>query len=159
MRKYLLVTAAFVATLAVSVVSGAGTAGASTTRASITTSAADPEFCVGEICATNYRHYPTTIPYTDVNTGYTLEVVPDQNGNLWIAQTFANAGKYWEDNDKTKIDTNSITLRVPADLSGNWAWTCITFPATGSPYGVSLVSPKANGKWEVAAANCDNGTA
>jgi len=144
MRKYLLATAALVAALAVSAVSGAGTAGASTGTGT--------RLCAGTTCVyqSDFRNYPLTIPYTDGTVKYVLKVTIAQElcvpGKCyWTSAYFAPNGLYGTPGDVTTPVT-SITLPVTYNPSGYF--TCLYFSYPKPPYNVFLLSsPASPGTW------------
>jgi hypothetical protein len=130
MRKYLLITAAFVAALAVSAVSGAGPAGASTGTGT--------QLCAGQTCVyqSDYQVYPRTIPYTDGTVKYVLKVTTAQElcapGKCyWTSAYFAPNGTC----EASASTTGCVAAgnRTPVDVSGSVA--SISLPATYNPSG------------------------
>jgi hypothetical protein len=130
MRKCLLITAAFVAALAVSAVSGAGTASASTGTGA--------QLCTGTTCVyqSDYQNYPLTIPYTDGTVKYVLKVT--------IAQELCASGKcYWTsayfapngtcEASASKTGCVAAGKGTPVDAAGSV--TSISLPTTYNPSG------------------------
>lgn len=171
MKKYLLITAAFVATLAASTVFGAGAAGASTGTGA--------QFCAGPTCVyqSDYQNYPRTIPYTDGTVKYVLKVTTAQelcaSGKCyWTAAYFApngtceastsTAGCVAPGNGTPADVTGSVTsISFPATYNPSGYFTCLDFTYTvkGLAYGIFLLSsPASPGTWvQNNIANCAPG--
>lgn len=155
MRKYLLITAAFVAALAASAVFGAGTAGASTGTGT--------QLCAGQTCVyqSDYQNYPRTIPYTDGTVKYVLQVTISgypPNTYYWSGAYFAPNGLYGTPGDVTAPVT-SISLPVTYNPSGYFTCLDFTYTVKGTDYGIFLLSsPASPGTWvQNNIANCAPG--
>ena len=172
MRKNLLITAAFVAALAVSAVSGAGAAAASTGTGT--------QLCAGQTCEyqSNYQLYPRTIPYTDGTVKYVLQVTPAKElcapGRVcyWTGPYFAPNGACTVSTSATgcvapgtgtPVDvTGSVTsISLPVTYNPSGYFTCLDFTYTvnGAAYGIFLISsPASPGTWvQNNIANCAPG--
>ena len=144
MRKCLLIMAAFVAVLAVSAVSGAGTAGASTTTA----------FCVGGYNTCLIYPYPAnmTIPINpDPSTTNTLNVT-----GSWTSATSAAAGTYTEAGNAEPV--SDITLGAPEaeppGASYQYQYTCLSFEINATSATVYATEALNSTGWFVTASNC-----
>jgi len=114
MRKCLLITAAFLAVLAVSAVSGAGTADASTSNI----------FCVAgyNTCLTYPYPANTTIPiYPDPYTTNRLKVT-----GSWTSATSAAAGTYTETGNAEPVSDITLGTLKPAG-NNQYQYTCLSF--------------------------------
>src|SRR5215469_10125809 len=100
MKKYLLIMPAFVAALAVSAISGAGAAGASTGTGA--------QLCAGQICVyqSNYQNYPLNIPYTDGTVKYVLRVTTAQE--LCAPGRCYWTGAYFAPNGTCEASTSTV---------------------------------------------------
>jgi hypothetical protein len=160
MRKNLLITAAFVAALAVSAVSGADNASASTGTGT--------QLCAGKTCVyqSDYQNYPLTIPFNDGTVKYVLKVTTAQElcapGKCyWTGAYFAPNGTCKASisttgcvapSKGTPVDvTGSVTsISLPVTYNPSGYFTCLDFTYTvkGAAYGIFLLSsPASPGKW------------
>jgi len=171
MKTYLPIMAAFVAGLAVSAVSGAGAAGASTGTGA--------QLCAGHTCVyqSNYQNYPLTIPYTDGNVKYVLRVTTAQE--LCAAGKCYWTGAYFAPNGTCEASTSTVgcvapgkgtpadatrsvtSISLPATYNPSGYFTCLDFTYTvkGLAYGIFLLSsPASPGTWvQNNIANCAPG--
>lgn len=147
MRKHILITAAFVAALAVSTVSGAGAASASTGTGT--------QLCAGRTCVyqSDFRNYPLTIPYTDGTVKYVLQVTFAQelcvpSKCYWTSAYFAPNGLFGTPGDVTAPVTS---ISLPETYNPSGYFTCLDFsyfPGNGKGYGIFLLSsPASPGTW------------
>jgi hypothetical protein len=170
--KSRLITAAFVAALAVSAVCGAGAAGASTGTGA--------QLCADQTCVyqPNYQNYPLTIPYTDGTAKYVLQVTTAQKHctpgkSYWTGAYFApngtreastsTAGCVARGKGTPAGATGSVTrISLPATYNPSGYFTCLDFTYTvkGLAYGIFLLSsPASPGTWvQNNIANCAPGS-
>ena len=172
MQKYLLITAAFVAALAVSAVFGAGTAGASTGTGT--------QLCAGYTCVyqSDYQNYPLTIPYTDGTVKYVLQVTTAQE-DCGSGKTVTGRGAYFAPNGICEANTSTVgciapgkgtpgdvtgsvtSISLPVTYNPSGYFTCLDFTYTvkGIDYGIFLLSsPASPGTWvQNNIANCAPG--
>jgi hypothetical protein len=148
------------AALAVSAVSGASAAGASTGTGA--------QLCTDQTCAyqPNYQHYPLTIPCTDGTVKYVPQVTTAQQ--LCAPGKCYWTGAYFAPNGTCKASmsmagcvtpgkgtpagaTGSVTsISLPATYNPSGYFTCLDFTYTvrGLAYGIFLLSsPGSPGTW------------
>lgn len=141
MRKCLLIMAAFVAVLAASAVSGAGTAGASTTTI----------FCVGGYNTCFIYPYPANMTihiWPDPYTSNPLSVT-----GSWTSATSAAAGTYTEAGNAEPV--SDITLGAPEPAGNNQdQYTCLSFEINATSATVYADEAVNTSTWDLTASNC-----
>jgi hypothetical protein len=160
MKKNLLMTAAFAATLAMSAVFAAGAASASTGTGS--------QLCSGETCVyqSDYQNYPLTISFTEGTVQYVLKATTAQTGCTpgrcyWTSAYFAPNGICEASTSTatcvapgkgTPVDaTGAVTsISLPVSYNPSGYFTCLdfTYVVNRVPYGIFLISsPASPGTW------------